>query len=206
MQRQRTGERSRRLRQKVGTGRERPQSHRIVDESPPRSSVALPCSSPAAEAVRVLPAMPQAQFASLLGISHLIWPQMNPSLLLLLCPTSGDSDISVSPRMGTPNTTNPGEGTRPDRAQGAALARPSLGMHPASSAASLEMHPSLGQSWAAPERFCSAPGKKFPPGAGCVLEARPDQAKSRAERGRAGGGDSARRGGRSPAGASRRGH
>lgn len=46
------------------------------DESPAR---ALPGSSPAAEAMQVLPATPQAQFASLLRISHPIWPQMNPS-------------------------------------------------------------------------------------------------------------------------------
>lgn len=69
--------------------------------------MALPRSSPAAEAMQVPRAMPQAQFASLLGISHLIWPQMNPFVLLLLCPTSGDSDISVSARMGTPMITAP---------------------------------------------------------------------------------------------------
>lgn len=54
--------------------------------------------------------MPQAQFASLLRISHLIWPQMNPFLLLLLRPAPGDSNIYVSPRLGTPIIPSLGQG------------------------------------------------------------------------------------------------
>lgn len=163
-----------------------------------------------------LPAMPQAQFASLLRIPRRIWPQMNPFLLFLLRPTSGDSDISVSPRLGTPITTSPGQGHVLTGHRGWHWSIPASGCAQPQCAplcwASLPLAaaPLAGLS---PTRAFLFSSQRISLLARDVLW-RPGRARSRAKRGRAGGGDSGRAGGgdsgrrdgRSSAGASRRGH